>query len=218
MLVLFDVDGTLTATSAVDAEVYAQSFQAVFGVALPTTDWAAYACGATDRGIADEAVRQLKLDSRRTPEFERHFLGELSRELRRRGVRPVPGATSILKRLTGSGHAVAFATGAWEESAREKLAAASIDIGRHVLVGSAFAASREEIVREARRRSGATQRAVYVGDGLWDVDAARALHLPFVGVDPEQSGALRRAGIRHVVEDYQDFAAFLREASDAGIP
>src|SRR5918996_1172095 len=213
MLVLLDVDGTLTATKGVDGEVYARSFHTVFGVALPTTDWAAYACGATDRGIADEALRQLGLDSRRVAEFERHFLGELRRELRRRGAQPVPGARTILERLTMAGHTIALATGGWEESARAKVAAAAIDVGPYVLVGSGFAASREEILREARRRSGASERAVYVGDGRWDVQAARALHLPFIGVDAERTGVLRRAGIRHIVEDYLDLAGFERELS-----
>jgi len=63
MLVLFDVDGTLTATNAVDGEVYANCFVAVFGTAMPTTNWAEYAC-PTDQGIADEAVRRLQLDLR----------------------------------------------------------------------------------------------------------------------------------------------------------
>ncbi len=217
MLVVFDVDGTLTATGTVDAEVYARSFQTVFGAELPSTNWADYVC-PTDRGIAEEAARRLQLDSRRIQEFEGRFIAELYRELRVRGARPVPGATSVLDRLNDTGHVVALATGAWEQSARAKLAAARIEIGRRVLVGSDFHASRDEIVREALRRSGATGRAVYVGDGLWDLYAARAIGLPFVGVDPDRTGALQRAGVQHVVDDYQEFASFLQAASDAVVP
>ena len=41
-LVLFDIDGTLTATSAVDAQCYAAAFYRTFGFPLPTTDWDVY--------------------------------------------------------------------------------------------------------------------------------------------------------------------------------
>jgi phosphoglycolate phosphatase-like HAD superfamily hydrolase len=217
MLVVFDVDGTLTATGAVDAEVYAQAFGAVFGVVLPTTDWAEYS-SPSDRGIAEEAVRRLRLDPRRIPEFEERFVAELRRALEHRGAEPVPGAVGVLDQLATAGHAVALATGAWQESARAKLAAAGIEIGNRVLVGSDFHTAREEIVQEATRRSRATERTVYVGDGLWDVRAARALRMPFIGVDSESTGALRRAGVRHVIGDYRDFAVFLSALCDATVP
>ncbi len=217
MLVLFDVDGTLTATTVVDAEVYAREFNVVFGVALPTTDWGEYR-SPTDRGIAEEAVRRLRLDPGCIPEFERRFVAELSRELGRRGAQPVAGAAGILDRLEMAGHAAALATGAWEQSARVKLSAAGIRLGQRVLVGSDFHPSREEIVREAWRRSGAMRPAVYVGDGPWDVRAARALGLPFVGVDSGGTGMLRGACVQQVVPDYQDLAAFISALQEATVP
>jgi phosphoglycolate phosphatase-like HAD superfamily hydrolase len=219
MLVVFDVDGTLTATGAVDTEVYAQAFVAVFGAALPTTDWAQYG-STSDRGIAEEAVRRLRLDPRRLPEFEERFVADLRRALDRRGAAPVPGAVGVLDRLATAGHAVALATGAWQESARVKLAVAGIELGDRVLVGSDFHVAREEIIREARRRSTATatDRTVYVGDGPWDLLAARALGVPFIGVDADDTGALGRAGVRHVIRDYLDFPGFLSALSAAGVP
>jgi hypothetical protein len=42
--------------------------------------------------------------------------------------------------------------------------------------------------------------------------------MPFVGVDPERTDALRRAGIRHVVNDFDDCEAFLRALHDAAAP
>lgn len=59
-----------------------------------------------------------------------------------------------------------------------------VEIGNRVLVGSDFHPAREEVIREAKRRSGATEATVYVGDGLWDVRAARALGMPFVASIP----------------------------------
>jgi phosphoglycolate phosphatase-like HAD superfamily hydrolase len=217
MLVVFDVDGTLTATDDLDAEVYARSFEAVFGTPLPATSWSRYEF-PTDRGVACEAVRLLELDASRIPELEERFVADLRSELRRRGARSIPGATGVLDRLTAAGHGAALATGAWERSARMKLAAAGLELHGRALVGSDFDPDRTQVIREAIRRSGEAARAVYVGDGLWDVRAARALGLPFVGVDHAKTGALREAGVRQVIGDYEDFEAFLRALGDAAVP
>lgn len=217
MLVVFDVDGTLTETDALDAEVFARSFEAVFGVALPTTRWSEYAC-PTDAGIAGEAVRRLGLDGRRLPELEDRFVGEPVRRLRIGGARPIPGAASVLDDLAAAGHVAALATGALERSARAKLAAAEIAVGDRVLVGSDFHPDRARILQEAIRRVGWAGRAVYVGDATWDVRAARELGLPFLGVDPGGNEALRRAGARHVVAGYADVPAFLAALEAAAVP
>jgi phosphoglycolate phosphatase-like HAD superfamily hydrolase len=217
MLVVFDVDGTLTATADLDAEVYARSFEAVFGVPLPATSWDRYEL-PTDRGIACEAVRLLELDASRIPDFEERFVAELRAELRRRGARSIPGATSVLDRLAAAGHGVALATGGWERSARMKLSAVGIELHGRVLVGSDFDPDRVEILREAIRRSDEAARVVYVGDGLWDLEAARALRLPFIGVDAAGTGALGRAGVRDVMGGYEDFEAFLRILGGAVVP
>lgn len=214
MLVIFDVDGTLTATDALDAEVFAECFQAVFGVALPTTRWSEYAC-PTDAGIAGEAVRRLGLDARRIPDLEDRFVSELGRRLRIHGARPIPGAQGVFDALAAAGHVAALATGALERSARLKLAAAGIAIGDRVLVGSDFHPERASILREAIRRAGWVGSAVYVGDAAWDARAARELALPFVGVDADGNEALRRAGVRHVVAGYAEVPAFLAALAGA---
>jgi phosphoglycolate phosphatase-like HAD superfamily hydrolase len=93
-----------------------------------------------------------------------------------------------------------------------------VDVAARVLVGSDHHPAREEIIREAWRRTGAAARAVYVGDGLWDLHAARALGIPFVGVDPERTGVLVAAGVRSVVAGYADPDAFLRTLREAAVP
>jgi len=216
MLVVFDVDGTLTRTGEVEARVYAQAFAAVYGTPLPTTDWAQYA-SPTDRGVAEEVVLRLGLDPRRIPELRARFVADLGHALERETPRPVPGAERVLEGLERSGHSSALATGAWEGSARLKLAAAGIEVGHRVLVGSDFHARREEIVREAVRRCAHGGRVVYVGDGLWDLRAARILRIPFIGVDSEGTGALRRAGVEQVIGSYLELGPFLAALRDANV-
>jgi phosphoglycolate phosphatase-like HAD superfamily hydrolase len=186
-------------------------------VALPTTRWEEYG-SPTDRGIAEEAVRRLGLDAALVPAFAERFVADLERALRQRGAQAVAGATTVLDRLASAGHAIALATGAWERSARAKLAAAGIAIGERVLVGSDFDARREAILQEAMRRSAPATRTVYVGDGSWDVAAARTLGLPFVGVDAERTGALGQADVRHVLDDLEDLDTLIRALRDATVP
>lgn len=217
MLALFDVDGTITETTEVDAELYARAFREVFGVALPSTDWAEYS-HATDQGIAEEAVERAGLDPGRIPELRRRFVLDLRAVLSRRRALEVPGGAALLARLAAEGHAVAFATGAWEESARAKLSSAGIEVGGRVLVGSDLHVAREDIIREVLRQAPRADRAVYLGDGSWDVKAARALGMPFVGVDRRGSGALSSAGARVVLADYRDVEAALAALARASVP
>jgi phosphoglycolate phosphatase-like HAD superfamily hydrolase len=217
VLAVFDVDGTITETTAIDAEIYARVFCDVFGAPLPTTDWAEYE-HATDQGVAQEAVERAGLDPRRIAHLKQRFVAALREALERHGAREVPGAAALLDRLAELGHAVAFATGAWEESARAKLASAGIAVGGRVLVGSDVQVVRAEIIREAIRQAPRARRTVYVGDGSWDVKAARALGIPFVGVDRRGTGRLALAGAREVVADFRDVGGALAALARAAVP
>lgn len=217
MFVVFDVDGTLTETTELDARLYARVFREVFGAPLPSTRWDDYE-NATDQGIALEAVTRAGLDSRRIPEFERRFVEELGPALAVAPARQIPGAAAFLDVLSARGYPFAFATGAWPASARAKLHSAGIDIRERVLVGSGLQASREAILGEVLQRAPRPGPAVYLGDGAWDVRAARRLALPFVGVDRHGTRALLRAGARELVPDFLDVEAVLGAIRRASVP
>ena len=52
-LVMFDIDGTLTQTCAVDAACYVEAVMEVTGLRAISTDWASYR-HTTDSGILDD--------------------------------------------------------------------------------------------------------------------------------------------------------------------
>ena len=56
-LVMFDIDGTLTDTSAADANGFVEAVRDELGITGIDTDWAAYP-QATSEGILDEVVRR----------------------------------------------------------------------------------------------------------------------------------------------------------------
>jgi len=220
MLVVFDIDGTLTRTSDVDAALYAQAFLDTFGLPLPTLDWTAYS-HATDRGIAEEALRRAGHAASRASldDMRRRFIESLDRALVTDPAHQVAGASAMLARLREDGHAVAFATECWEASARVKLSRALIEVGDSFLVACDDAPDRVAILRSAIERVAPDdRRVVYVGDGPWDVEAARTLRLPFVGIDHDYSGRLRGRAVGTVLRDFRDYEAFFGALARANPP
>ena len=125
----------------------------------------------------------------------------------------------MLDRLREDRHAVAFATGCWEASARLKLARSFIEVGHCSVVACDDEPDRVAILRSAMKRSAPDEGpVVYVGDGPWDVQAARHLRLPFVGIDHDDSGRLRGLGVGSILRDFRDYEAFLGAVARAVQP
>jgi phosphoglycolate phosphatase-like HAD superfamily hydrolase len=104
-------------------------------------------------------------------------------------LREVPGAGAILRRLAAhAGWQVAIATGGWGASARFKLASAGLPVDTFPWANADDALGRVDILRTAIRRAGehygqgAFEKVVHVGDGVWDVRAAKALGIGFLGL------------------------------------
>jgi len=209
MLVIFDIDGTLTRTVELDGSAYAAAFRGTFGAELPSHDWASYR-DATEPGVAIEAATAVlgrppapaELEAMRDEFLE--LLGHAMADLRASELE-VPGAAELLRSLVSEGHDVALATGCWRRSAEAKLEAAGLDVAGIALATADDADERTEIMRIAAARAGyrPTARHVYVGDGLWDLRAAAALGWDFIGVGPAGS-TLAKHGADRLVPDFGD--------------
>jgi phosphoglycolate phosphatase-like HAD superfamily hydrolase len=226
MLIVFDVDGTLTRTSGagVDFVCYARALAEVWGVTTTRRE-----CDevhhATDRGAAEEllarhlgrTVHPDELAPMRT-RFVELLAAALPDDP---ATLAIPGAAAILRHLRADGHGVAIATGGWEASARLKLARAAIPTDGIPLVACDVHSAREAIMTEAIARAGGRERharVVYVGDAPWDVRATRGLGLPLVGVDHAGSGRLQAHGVGVVLRDYTDVDAVRRALAHAEPP
>lgn len=215
MLVLFDIDGTLTQTNALDATLFARAFAETFRIELPTLDWTAYR-DVSDRGVAEEGALRA-LGRRARPDeiaaMRERFLTSLRRALGEHvGKLEVPGADAILRTLREEGRTVALATGCWDASARLKLAHAEIDIAGLTLAASDDEPDRARIMATAIEASGAVvgrDAIVYVGDGPWDAAVARRVGVGFVGIDVHRTGTLGRAGAFEILHDFEDGSVFL---------
>jgi phosphoglycolate phosphatase-like HAD superfamily hydrolase len=229
-LVIFDLDGTLTATSAVDEACFVQAFADALNIHHLSTNWLDYP-HATDTAVAGQAfLKQFgrEPEVQETSRVVERFVELLSRhhELDSALFAEVPGASAFLTELQQNPEwGIALATGGWKHSAQFKIRAARLPL---VDIPAAFAEdgpSREAIVHAAMDRASAWyqcrefERIVSVGDAVWDIKTARQLKLSFLGVaDEPRASLLRDSGARHVVEHFLDPVQCLRWLGDAIIP
>ena len=220
-LVIFDIDGTLLHSMGVDTKCYAKAVSEQLGGQI-STDWDDY-LETTDSGILSELLDRRGVPTSRRPGVE-NAVRERFVELLRQAFssdpeccRQVAGAGALLQRLREFADVrVAIATGGWSASAKLKLDHAGIPI-----VGIPFATAdeahkREQILRAALERTSAGGRitfdeVIYVGDGMWDIDAAAALNFKFVGIACEGGRELlahAKSGL--ILDHFLDQDKFLR--------
>jgi len=217
-LVMFDIDGTLTETMKVDEECFVRSFVEVFGFSDIDTDWSHYR-HTTDSGIFRDvyASRTGRIPTAHDESrFRQHFIQLLTAASSRSPFPSVAGAGQLLSRLSCSAaHRVSLATGSWRDSARLKMRSAGMCFDSHPAASADDALDRESIMRLSRER--AAERygevfacIVYVGDGVWDALACRALNIPFIGIaSGERAARLASEGAVRVFEDYLESDLFL---------
>ena len=229
-LAIFDIDGTLANTNPVDSRCYVRAVSDELGIDLSNAKWSDFTF-VTDSGIsvqvferylgrAPAAGELLRLQQR-----FRDLLAAAARE-QPSSFSEVPGASRALRRLRGDPQwAVAIATGSWRACALVKLGAAGLDIDG---IPAAFAddgLAREDILNAAQERALQAHghdhfsRVVSIGDAPWDVQTARRLGLPFVGVRAHAAAvALEEWGASHVLHDFTDFDLLLRCLAEAKVP
>jgi phosphoglycolate phosphatase-like HAD superfamily hydrolase len=226
-LAIFDLDGTLTDTNAVDEECYLEAMSTELGCAL-NPDWTTYQ-HCTDAGIAHEALSNFFGRPASSAEIDRlrgRFFALLEARLTADPSRfsVIPGASALLSRLREEGWHLCIATGGWSVSAEIKRRAAGLPQAVPIF-SSDLHHTREgilEIAIDQMKESNGVpsyDRIVSLGDGVWDVSAAAALRLPFVGIGRgARADRLRAAGARVVLGDFADLTEAMEAIENAGPP
>jgi len=225
-LVVFDIDGTLLDNLAAEDECFVQALRDGLGLNAVSAEWETYQ-HVSDQGIVIETYRRefgtAPLADAVTETIGR-FVALLAAAHHEQPISPIRGAAELLASLPRHGWVIAMATGAWRRAAQFKLAAAGLRDDAIPLASSEDGPARTDIVKtavaRAERHYDATfDRIVSVGDGVWDVDAARALALPFVGIAAGgRADRLRAAGAASVLPDLASGVAVLEMLETAVIP
>jgi phosphoglycolate phosphatase-like HAD superfamily hydrolase len=219
-LVVFDLDGTLLDTNAIDSQCFIQAWLEA-GIDCSDADWSSFE-HVTDTGIALELLAGANVSNcDETVERVRQRFVKLLEEAAvttPSAFSPIKGAPEMLQRLAEAGWAAVIATGAWAASAAPKIRAASLP--PLPLVSSDDHPTRQGIVERALALRGESfSRIVLVGDAPWDVDVARKLQLPFVGIARSgQRDVLIACGASHVLPDFASFNAVVAALESAEAP
>lgn len=229
-LAIFDIDGTLTDTNSVDSQCFVEALAEAHNITQVTTDWSAYP-HTTDSGITlhifQEKFGRAPLAGELTA-FKRCFVRLLEAQYTSASAKfsEITGAARVFETMKREPDwAVAIATGCWRASAVLKLKAAGIEIEEIPAAYAEDGLSREEILKTAlakalkQRGRQSFEKIVSIGDGLWDVRAARRLSFAFLGVGfGDDETELRRAGASHVVRDFSDYRQFIECLNEATVP
>jgi beta-phosphoglucomutase-like phosphatase (HAD superfamily) len=213
MLIICDIDGTLTDTTQVDTLCFVASLKDVAGIDLEISDWNSFP-EATDSAIISELLKGSPQEEINAIEqaVRKDFVERLKAEAKVDSdqFRALPGAVEFIKTARSRANlGVAIATGGWDESARFKLQMAGVDTVGLAMATSSDRTRRAEIIQLAAHRANRPlTSAVYLGDGLWDLKAARELKIDLIGIG-HQSRPLFEAGASAAFNDLQDASTVL---------
>lgn len=217
-LLLFDVDGTLTDTSADDDRLFREALlEAMPADAKPVSigpwhEFPEVTYPAIARAVITRACDRAARDGELM--IVRRVLTRKWQEALDSGtvqVRPLPGALEIVEAARRRPKfTMAIATGGWGPTAMMKLTAAGFPVNELVIATADDAETRVGILRTAQMVAAAGRgvpgfsAVVLVGDGLWDARAAKEVRAGFIGVasDAERVIQLRGAGAAAVLPHF----------------
>ena len=190
--VIFDIDGTLLHSAAIDDALYREAVRRVLGPVRLRPSLHEYD-PVTDSGILAQILvdNDIAADPGPLDDVRSLFVELLQRHVDDNGpFMEIPGAGELLRSLIESTtHSVALATGGWRESALLKLQSAGLEINGIPLATSNDHDERTGIMQIALEQLGPSFASVtYYGDGPWDRDASAALGWEFVAVGPDLGG------------------------------
>ncbi|WP_188037410.1 HAD family hydrolase [Actinotalea sp. JY-7885] len=211
--VLLDIDGTLVDSNFLHVHAWARAFA---DVGRPADAWRVHRCigMGSDLLVAeilgDEDAETLGDDVR-----ERHsaYYAELAPLLR-----PFDGARDLVRAIADRGAAAVLATSAAPDELEKLRATLDLD---DVVAGITSdqdvdeAKPEPDLVQAALDAAGVpAERAVMVGDSVWDVQAAARAGVACVGLlsGGTSRAELRSAGAVEVYDDVADLLAHLDES------
>jgi HAD superfamily hydrolase (TIGR01509 family) len=203
--VLFDVDGTLVDTPYLHAVCWAEALrQNGHDVPMATVH--------RSIGMGSEEILDHLLGPDRDKDDDetvttahlalyKQFWGRL---------RPLPGAVDLMRHCTKRGLRVVLASSAAKEELDALRSALDADDAIHTATSSSDADAGKpspDILEAALDQSGLSpQRVHFVGDSVWDAEAAKRAGVPFIGVTcgGTSEAELREAGAIEVWRDPGD--------------
>lgn len=190
--IIFDIDGTLIDSMAVEPDLYFSAINAVLGPVKIRPNLEDY-YNVTDSGIVTEVMNDngLSEGTNAQNQIQMLFVNKLRDFISRNGPFPeITGAIQLFNRARLSADTqVAIATGSWRRSACLKLESSGFGISGIPLASCDISPSRIEIMTSVLSSLGKDFESVtYFGDGEWDQRACEELGWDFIAVGPNLGG------------------------------
>jgi len=190
--IIFDIDGTLIDSMAVEPDLLFAAINAVLGPVKIRPNLDDYD-NVTDSGIVTEVMNDngLKEGTNAQNQIQMLFVNDLKEFISRNGPFPaISGAMQLFDRARLSADTqVAIATGSWRRSACLKLKSSGFRINGVALASCDHSPSRIAIMSSALSGLGQDVESVtYFGDGEWDQRACEILGWDFVAVGSNLGG------------------------------
>jgi len=210
---IFDLDGTLVDTVETRIVAWLRTFEEQ---RIPANrPMVAKLIGSDGRRLARvvaEAAGQT-LDSGREDEIDRRS-GEIYSDLNV-DPKPLPGAVELLKALDEAGRPWAIATSSRREQVDASVNALALPRRPIIIDGSNVERAKpapDLLLFAARELGVEPSRSCYVGDSIWDMQAAGAAGMPAVGVvsGSATDGDLAGAGALFTVDDLTELIPIAR--------
>ena len=220
-LIIFDIDGTILNSKAIDDALFIQSMKEVLDITLNDNDWSKFK-NVTDEGIcteAYEAAKGRKITAAEKEKLIAHFYQLTKEQLQKHPekFKPIAGVKKMMQQLEEQEEiAVGIATGGWERTAKLKLEQNGIDVENYSFSSTDDKIDRKgimlNVIDKARNKEGERgfDRIISIGDGIWDLKTARELEISFIGVDANEEGKFKNEKVDLVIKDYTDNTTLLR--------
>lgn len=214
MLLVFDIDGTLTTNNKIATEAFRKSVYDIFNISQYEEDWKEYK-NDSDVGIIGELVsayHHRTISEQELKCFQNHYLFCFDKLLEStgEGVLAVDGVIDFLKHISGYDCVkIALFTGGFPAVAKRKLNLMSID--KNLLLSAAFdGLSREKIflncISNAEKKyKSKFDKVILFGDSMSDIEISNKFNVPLIGITtqlPAETFVI--AGAKATIQDYRN--------------
>lgn len=208
-LYIFDIDGTLTDSIPTYLKVITQVLQDI-GLKDIDTDYDNY-LHHTDLYALEYNYRRNF--GKKTPSNLKFELDTLFAQglLNEPAISEIPGARKTLESLQKNKIPFAYGTGAFPKATAIKMKQTQMPFIKEVLATSLHSVSRVGFVQEAIEKAKAYykqdtfNKIIAVGDGVWDLKAAKEMEIDFIGVGLKNKEAMLDLGCKVWIKDLKSF-------------
>ena len=213
LLIVFDIDDTLTKTATAHQEAFNRALKTI-GIQEHGFDLNTFT-HHTDSFISKEIYEKTS-GKKFSNELKDKFENSLWNDIKQQAIQEVEGARAFVHHISKVKQIkFCFATGSLRRPAIHKLLTCGIPFHEEIVVASDDHYRREDIIKEVIRHSKKHyhidhfDHKISMGDGIWDLKAAKNLGLEFIGIGEKNKEIMLENGMVHHFEDFRNWEAIL---------